>query len=91
MGHNIQTEYQEGISHWIQQIPEAPYTRKMIEADLKNPGEMAEALLAEFHLTDEETKVKYRPILEQWLSEMPKELPASLQNSRVRDFIYEMF
>ncbi len=91
MGHKIQMDCEKGVSHWITQVPPTPYTRELLHNEGKNPAEMASALLNEFQLTDEETKEKFRPILEQWLNEMPPDLPDDLRNARVRDFIYEMF
>lgn len=89
MGHKIQTTFIKGTSNWIEDVPNPPYTREML--DHTDPEQLAKDLISEFRLTDAESRRKFLPIITEWLEEMTTETLDDDVNSKVRDYIYEMF
>lgn len=91
MKSNIDVSKKEESSFWKEVIPCDRYTLSTLPIEEEDPKRLVEAILAEFHQTNDALKPLMREKMLKWLSEMTEKDLENGENEKVRDFIYEMF
>lgn len=91
MKSSIEVNKKEESSFWKEVAPCDRYTMSALPIEETDIKLLTDAILAEFHQTNDELKPLMHERILRWLSEMSDEDLENLENEKVRDFIYEMF